>query len=118
MLSFNGHAACMVRVAHSDTIFDDLPSQRGSCGQIRRALYYRGYLVWKDGDGWSLSQAYKHSEHRAFGANATVRVYGQCGNAYAGTYAFGFSTRRETLEAIDRRHASLRAVVADDLVAG
>jgi hypothetical protein len=94
MLSFNGHAAFNAQVCPSDCIYADLKAREGS--DTRFALYYRGYLVWKDGDGWTLSLAQK----------ADGRRYRQIGDARQGTFAFGFATRRETLEAIDRRHAA------------
>ena len=98
MLSFNGHAACNVRVSSDDVIYADLKARDGS--DVRFALYYRGYLVWRDpaDKAWALSLA-----ERAPGASP---VWRQVGNSLDRTYAFGFATRRETLEAIDRRHAA------------
>jgi ABC-type oligopeptide transport system substrate-binding subunit len=96
MLSFNNHAAFNARVSPDDVIYADLKARDGS--DVRFALYYRGYLVWRDpaDKAWSLSLAEK----------AEARDYRQVGNSLDRTYAFGFATRRETLAAIDRRHAA------------
>ena len=96
MLSFNGHAACNVRVSSDDVIYADLKARDGS--DVRFALYYRGYLVWRDPSdkAWALSLAERCGRV----------IWRQVGNSLDRTYAFGFATRRETLEAIDRRHAA------------
>lgn len=101
MLSFNGHAACNVRVSSDDVIYADLKARPGEVGHARFALYYRGYLVWRDPSdkAWALSLAERVSA-------LPVSVYRQVGNSLDRTYAFGFATRREALEAIDRRHAA------------
>lgn len=98
MLSFNGHAAFNAQVSPDDVIYADLKARDGS--DVRFALYYRGYLVWRDPSDktWALSLAER--------LPGVANVYRQVGNSISRTFAFGFATRRETLEAIDRRHAA------------
>lgn len=98
MLSFNGHAAFNARVSSDDVIYTDLKSWGLGLGgsEIRRALYYRGYLVWRNPSSqkWSLSIAEKAVGH----------CYRQVGIGLHHGYQGGFRTRRETLVAIDRLH--------------
>jgi hypothetical protein len=98
MTSHNGHAACKVRVAMDDAIYSDLPKREGTI--VRLCFYYRGFLVWQEARReWAYSSAECQADEKGH------RYYRCTGDRMCGTYADLFYTRRETLEAIDRRLA-------------
>jgi len=101
MTSFNGYAACRARVVMDDAIYSDLPKRDGTL--VRFCLYYRGFLVWKEArNEWAFSKAEYDMDERG------VRTYRGVGERMSGTYADLFCTRREAIEAIDRRLALVR----------
>lgn len=98
MQNFNGYAASRVRVAMDDAIYSDLPKRDGSL--VRFSLYYRGFLVWKEAPReWAFSKAEYEVDEMG------VRYYRAVGNRQRGEYADLFYSRREAIEAIDRRLA-------------
>jgi hypothetical protein len=100
MIKFGNYPACKVRVSLDAEMYSDLPKRSGTI--VRFALYYRGFLVWKRGrDGRAISKAEYTQNMRA--DLEPHRCYRDCGNWGFGTYADGFKTRREAIEAIDNR---------------